>query len=616
MINKLIEFLDHAPDHLIYIPKIWNTNTLDVIKEKDSQQLINEPDYLRTFLLSIQSTQDYNKPLSFYTNEKEWLCNSVVYSLMIRASTAWRYWDDDNNLINHTGTFIRTLYLLPYLKKMGVNTLYLLPIFEYSRQNKKGDLGSVYAINSFTNLDPDLKHNTPLTIEEEFQCLVEACHLMGIRVIVDIVPRLTATDSPYILSNPEWYYWIKSDYKKDYKAPYVEGLPVSLPDNNQTLYQLYKNNNVINHIKQFVNNPGTDSKWLTCNNSLQQIEEELSISVAPAFSDYINDDQPTWYDIAFLRFYLDNPNHEYAQIYKNYPSYALFDSIKNSMYQGESINESLWEAVVNIIPFFQSMGVDGARIDMGHSLPPLLIKTMLRKAKDYDPYFMSVAEDFSQDMAAQWKENGYDMITGNGWYFLPRFKENHTINFYKECASAIMPVFASIETHDSKRIAARAYGGLQFSRLLTLMNFFMPNAVPFINSGQELYEIQPMNIGLDCSEEDQYQLPVSHPFYGKLALFDYYVMHYLNPQADGFIQDISEVAKIRTQYLHLIKNHFKNFIEEEDIIGFVFTNNKESLTVLGNFSNTNFNTIWNLAPMQFSVSIKQNNSDEQVLMFT
>jgi hypothetical protein len=50
------------------------------------------------------------------------------------------------------------------------------------------------------------------------------------------------------------------DYKKDYKAPCVEGLPVSLPDNNQTLYQLYKNNNVINHIKQFVNNPGTDSK--------------------------------------------------------------------------------------------------------------------------------------------------------------------------------------------------------------------------------------------------------------------------------------------------------------------------------------------------------------------
>jgi starch synthase (maltosyl-transferring) len=47
------------------------------------------------------------------------------------------------------------------------------------------------------------------------------------------------------------------------------------------------------------------------------------------------------------------------------------------------------------------MGVDGARIDMGHSLPPLLIKTMLRKAKDYDPYFMSIAEDFSQDMAAQ-----------------------------------------------------------------------------------------------------------------------------------------------------------------------------------------------------------------------
>ena len=34
----------------------------------------------------------------------------------------------------------------------------------------------------------------------------------------------------------------------------------------------------------------------------------------------------------------------------------------------------------------------------------------------------------------------------------------------------------------------------------------MPNAVPFINSGQELLEVQPMNLGLDNSEDGRFVL--------------------------------------------------------------------------------------------------------------
>ena len=40
--------------------------------------------------------------------------------------------------------------------------------------------------------------------------------------------------------------------------------------------------------------------------------------------------------------------------------------------------------------------------------------------------------------------------------------------------------------------------------MLTIMNMFMPNGVPFINSGQEVYETQPMNTGLDCRDNEQY----------------------------------------------------------------------------------------------------------------
>ena len=59
--------------------------------------------------------------------------------------------------LKETGTFVKTLALLPLLKKMGIDTLYLLPISQYSTKNKKGDLGSPYGVSNFFKLDPNLK---------------------------------------------------------------------------------------------------------------------------------------------------------------------------------------------------------------------------------------------------------------------------------------------------------------------------------------------------------------------------------------------------------------------------------------------------------------------------
>ncbi|MCK7487449.1 MAG: hypothetical protein MZU97_19500 [Bacillus subtilis] len=49
------------------------------------------------------------------------------------------------------------LALLPLLKKMGVDTVYMLPISRFSLKDKKGELGSPYGVASFFDLDPNLK---------------------------------------------------------------------------------------------------------------------------------------------------------------------------------------------------------------------------------------------------------------------------------------------------------------------------------------------------------------------------------------------------------------------------------------------------------------------------
>ena len=100
------------------------------------------------------------------------------------------------------------------------------------------------------------------------------------------------------------------------------------------------------------------------------------------------------------------------------------------------------------------------------------------------------------------------MIIGYGFYQEPRVYEHRTHNFMYESRHLPCPVFAGGETHDTPRLAARD-GGRTLSKMLTIMNMFMPNGVPFINSGQEVYETQPMNTGLDCRDYEQYMLPTT-----------------------------------------------------------------------------------------------------------
>ncbi len=617
--NKEVPYNYTVPD----LWNVWNYQGEEMIKTTWGELIVNPYNFyyevIRSYILPQRNEQfDYGKPLNQLIETSysggDWIKESVVYSMMIRTSTAWDHDRsgslDDLNMygLKDTGTFVKTLALLPLLKKMGVDVVYMLPISKFSLKDKKGDLGSPYGVSNFYEIDPNLKDpitKNDLTIEDEFQAFVEACHILGMKVMIDIIPRTNAIENDLIMENPDWFYWIKCEEFDNYYPPIVPNLGKTVAPIPELLPEIYQSKAVWEHINRFSFDPKTlnREKYESLvseykknpNGSFSDlIKQEFNIQIAPAFSDQINDPQPPWTDITFFRMYEDHPVLTQQELNKHLkpgeevPPYILFDTIKCNYYQGNKPNVKLWETLSGVIPYYQKhFGIDGARIDMGHALSSDLLDLIISKAREIDPNFCFIAEELSTSNAALAKKLGYNMIIGDGFWHEPRYKDC-LYDFMYQAPKLACPIFACGETHDTPRLAARE-GGEVLAKMITILNMFVPNGVPFINSAQEVYERQPMNTGLDARDNELFMLDPEDPYYGKLALFDKYAFHYLNKNRWDIPNNLEKVSAIRKEYLQAITNP-DNFIplcfetKDKDCIGFGFKGDNGILLVFANIN--------------------------------
>ncbi|MGV3616023.1 MAG: alpha-amylase family glycosyl hydrolase [Fimbriimonas sp.] len=88
---------------------------------------------------------------------------------------------------------------LDAIKKLGVNVIWLMPIYPVGKVRSAGGLGSPYAVADFEDVNPEF--GTPA----DFQHLVAEAHRRKIAVILDWVPNHTAWDNPWVRAHPEWY---------------------------------------------------------------------------------------------------------------------------------------------------------------------------------------------------------------------------------------------------------------------------------------------------------------------------------------------------------------------------------------------------------------------------
>ncbi len=497
----------------------------------------------------------------------DWLRTAALYGLFVRMTTAWDH-DGDGDLsdrrFTETGTFLKSILILPLLKRMGITAVYLLPVVKHSNLYRKGELGCPYSAKNFFELEPTLHDrllgDDPADVNLEFGAFVEAAHALDMRVLIDLAPRTAARDADWILDHPDWFYWIDRKEERNYAQPHVEGADYLTPPPAE-LPRIHALPVMKVHRARFRFAPNvTDpNRWARFarrmkarppKNLLAEIGREFGVITPPGFSDVVNDRQPPWSDVTFLRYYWDHPTavERCLPDPQIQPPYLYSEVIKASRYAGRKPNRELWQRLADILPFYQRFGVDGARIDMGHALPGDLEKMILQSARRVDPDFGFIAEELGIDHSADARKAGYNMIIGPSWWMQPRAAEGRFHDLvHNVLPVSKLPIWAAAETPDTPRSVTRR-GGRRLARMAASVNPFLPNAVPFINSGLEVLERQPMNLGLDAGPRTRYALKPDDPYYGKLAFFDRFVLHWNNPGAAGMVRLLADVAAVRARF--------------------------------------------------------------------
>ena len=117
----------------------------------------------------------------------EWSYNSVVYEMNVRQYTP-------------EGTFSAAAEELPRLSRLGVDVIWLMPVYPIGVKERKGTLGSYYAISDYCAVNPEFG------TMEDFEEFLRKAHEAGFKVILDWVANHTSPDAVWINERPaDWY---------------------------------------------------------------------------------------------------------------------------------------------------------------------------------------------------------------------------------------------------------------------------------------------------------------------------------------------------------------------------------------------------------------------------
>lgn len=105
------------------------------------------------------------------------------------------------NLYDFTseGTLASATEALDKLDRLGVDIVWLMPIYDRGDQGKIGSLGSPYAVKDYKSVNPDFGTLTDL------QQFVSKAHTLGMKIWLDWVPNHTAKDNTWTTTHPEYY---------------------------------------------------------------------------------------------------------------------------------------------------------------------------------------------------------------------------------------------------------------------------------------------------------------------------------------------------------------------------------------------------------------------------
>lgn len=116
-----------------------------------------------------------------------WCYSAVLYEMNVRQFTP-------------EGTLLAAKERLVFLRELGIDAIWLMPIYPIGHEGRKGSLGSYYSIADYCAINPEFGTMA------DFDDFVTEAHNLGIKILLDWVANHTARDAKWIHNKPaDWY---------------------------------------------------------------------------------------------------------------------------------------------------------------------------------------------------------------------------------------------------------------------------------------------------------------------------------------------------------------------------------------------------------------------------
>jgi len=163
------------------------------------------------------------------TDPPFWSKNAVIYKV-------------DGKQFSKEGNFRSLAGQYPRLQKLGVDILWLSPVFPTSNLKRTGAVNNPYAINDLMEIDPKIG------TKQGMSAVVRKAHTSGMKVILELAIGQTGWDHKWIKSHPEYYL---KDNSGKITSPTINGIKrndvAALDLSNSTLRQ-----NLLNAMEKWV----------------------------------------------------------------------------------------------------------------------------------------------------------------------------------------------------------------------------------------------------------------------------------------------------------------------------------------------------------------------------
>ena len=126
------------------------------------------------------------------TIHAEWSYSAVLYEMNVRQLTP-------------EGTLKAAEQRLEFLHNLGIDAIWLMPIYPIGEVNRKGKLGSYYSIRDYKAINPEFG------TMEDFDSFVSKAHSLDMKVLLDWVANHTARDAKWLKSKPAGWYEREAD---------------------------------------------------------------------------------------------------------------------------------------------------------------------------------------------------------------------------------------------------------------------------------------------------------------------------------------------------------------------------------------------------------------------